>query len=93
MSLIGALRPFNPLSLLRVPIFDQLAEMLLRAVPKKKVTHARKRIRSLTKGLKNLTNIIRCPICSGPKLTHTLCWNCMRGFHKDAMLDLHKAQH
>lgn len=52
----------------------------LRAVPKKKVTHQRKRRRQLAPGskqLKYLHNLNRCPSCGHYKRSHTLCMHCV----------------
>ncbi|KAF9512610.1 hypothetical protein BS47DRAFT_1297519, partial [Hydnum rufescens UP504] len=46
------------------------------AVPKKKVSHSRKGMRSANKGLKDKTNIVACPACGQPKLAHHLCQSC-----------------
>ncbi|KAJ7293618.1 hypothetical protein C8J57DRAFT_1162331 [Mycena rebaudengoi] len=46
------------------------------AVPKKKVSHSRKSMRSATKGLKDKHNIVNCPGCGAPKLAHHLCNHC-----------------
>ncbi|KAH3672311.1 hypothetical protein WICMUC_004282 [Wickerhamomyces mucosus] len=54
-------------------------EGLLRAVPKKKVSHSRKRNRQLTgsKQLKLLNNLNRCPSCGHIKRSHHLCMHCV----------------
>ncbi|KAH3687359.1 hypothetical protein WICPIJ_001636 [Wickerhamomyces pijperi] len=56
-----------------------LLEGLLRAVPKKKVSHRRKRNRQLQgdKQLKLLNNLNRCPSCGHIKRSHTLCMHCV----------------
>jgi ribosomal protein L32 len=48
------------------------------AAPKKKTSHARKRLRQLNKQLKNLTSIYPCPLCGHAKRTHRLCLNCLK---------------
>jgi large subunit ribosomal protein L32 len=55
-----------------------LADSLLLAVPKQKVTHARKRERMTSKWLKNVQNIVRCPQCGNAKAMHTICWACYK---------------
>jgi large subunit ribosomal protein L32 len=52
----------------------------LRAVPKKKITHQRKRRRQLgpgSKQLKYLHHLNRCPSCGHYKRAHTLCMHCV----------------
>src|SRR3989337_1473242 len=46
---------------------------ILWAVPKKKTSHSKKRMRSANKGLKDKTNIVNCPGCGQKHLTHHLC--------------------
>ncbi|EAU93016.2 hypothetical protein CC1G_06736 [Coprinopsis cinerea okayama7 len=46
------------------------------AVPKKKVSHSRKAMRSSNKGLKDKQNIVACPGCGSPKLSHHYCETC-----------------
>ncbi|KZP31304.1 hypothetical protein FIBSPDRAFT_657080, partial [Athelia psychrophila] len=48
----------------------------LLAVPKKKVSHSRKSMRSADKGLVDKQNIVNCPACGMPKLSHHLCQEC-----------------
>lgn len=49
------------------------------AVPKKKVSYSRRRMRQLAseKHLKPLRNLNRCPSCGHYKRAHTLCMNCV----------------
>ncbi|PWN45210.1 hypothetical protein IE81DRAFT_320391 [Ceraceosorus guamensis] len=49
---------------------------LLKAVPKKKVSHSRKAMRSANKGLKDRTDFVHCPACGTPKLAHHICKSC-----------------
>ncbi|GFZ42661.1 hypothetical protein JCM24511_00378 [Saitozyma sp. JCM 24511] len=66
----------------------ELMPPILMAVPKHKVTHSRKSMRSANKGLKNRTNISNCEACGMPKLAHNICPNCYsqisRQWKKDA---------
>ncbi|KAK0556369.1 hypothetical protein OC846_001192 [Tilletia horrida] len=55
---------------------DFLLDPLLRAVPKKKVSHSRKSMRSANKGLKDRVDIVHCPGCGRAKLHHHLCPHC-----------------
>ncbi|KAF5095891.1 hypothetical protein D0Z00_002978 [Geotrichum galactomycetum] len=52
---------------------------LVLAVPKKKVSHQKKRQRQLAgdKQLKELKSLHRCPSCGHVKRMHTLCMNCV----------------
>ncbi|PWY98517.1 hypothetical protein BCV70DRAFT_201827 [Testicularia cyperi] len=49
---------------------------LLRAVPKKKVSHSRKSMRAANKGLKDRTDLVHCSACGKPKLHHHICASC-----------------
>ncbi|OAV86834.1 hypothetical protein PTTG_07472 [Puccinia triticina 1-1 BBBD Race 1] len=49
---------------------------LLKAVPKKKVSHSRKRMRSAHKGLQPNLSLGVCPACGEPKRQHFLCLHC-----------------
>ncbi|KAI8909325.1 hypothetical protein DFJ77DRAFT_472142 [Powellomyces hirtus] len=51
---------------------------LLWAVPKKKTTHRKKRLRMATKWLKPMRNISTCPFCGQPTLRHHLCRSCTK---------------
>ncbi|KAF8332352.1 uncharacterized protein EI90DRAFT_2918299 [Cantharellus anzutake] len=57
-------------------LLEDLFPSILLAVPKKKVSHSRKSMRSAHKGLKDKTNIVACPACGQPKLSHNLCPTC-----------------
>ncbi|ORY84827.1 hypothetical protein BCR37DRAFT_377608 [Protomyces lactucae-debilis] len=59
-------------------ILHDLWDSVLRAVPKKKTTHSKTRMRSATKGLKDKLNINNCSACGQPKLANTLCGSCYR---------------
>ncbi|KZV77726.1 hypothetical protein PENSPDRAFT_567944 [Peniophora sp. CONT] len=62
-----------------IPSLGSLLELFppwLLAVPKKKVSHSRKNMRSANKGLKDKLNIVNCPGCGAAKLSHHLCANC-----------------
>ncbi|KIM22013.1 hypothetical protein M408DRAFT_333132 [Serendipita vermifera MAFF 305830] len=62
-----------------LPGLESLLELFppwLLAVPKKKVSHSRKRMRSANKGLKDKQNIHSCKACGRPKLMHNLCHHC-----------------
>ncbi|CAH1761648.1 7430_t:CDS:1 [Entrophospora sp. SA101] len=52
------------------------------AVPKKKTSHSKKRMRSANKGLKDKVNVIQCPGCGRKNLIHHLCFHCYCDFRK-----------
>ncbi|KAI8816445.1 uncharacterized protein EV422DRAFT_546027 [Fimicolochytrium jonesii] len=56
---------------------------MLWAVPKKKTTHRKKRMRMATKWLKPLRNISSCPFCGQPTLIHHLCRTCTKEVLKE----------
>ena len=68
---------------------------LLRAAPKKKVSHSRKAMRAANKGLKDrvgmylvkpwllIADIVHCEACSRPKLQHHLCEHCYGDFARN----------
>ncbi|KAG6813260.1 hypothetical protein H0H92_012674 [Tricholoma furcatifolium] len=73
----GAL--FAPTFTWAAPSLQSLLELLppfVLAVPKSKISHSRKSMRSANKGLKDKQNIVNCPGCGHPKLAHHLCQNC-----------------
>jgi len=55
-------------------------ESILRAVPKKKQSHSRKRMRQLAgKALKDVNALSMCSSCGKVKRLHILCEHCVRG--------------
>ncbi|KAK6460045.1 mitochondrial ribosomal large subunit protein [Scheffersomyces coipomensis] len=53
--------------------------MILRAAPKKKLSHAKHRAKLYAPGNKQihpLNNIVRCPACGHVKRSHFMCMNC-----------------
>eukprot|EP00730_Choanoeca_flexa_P010403 TRINITY_DN17822_c0_g1_i1.p1 TRINITY_DN17822_c0_g1~~TRINITY_DN17822_c0_g1_i1.p1 ORF type:complete len:138 (+),score=3.08 TRINITY_DN17822_c0_g1_i1:27-416(+) len=59
--------------------FDELFEpLVLMAVPKRRTTHSKKRMRMANKYLSNGTHFQRCPACGHMKLRHHACLNCLR---------------
>ncbi|KAL1719520.1 ribosomal L32p protein family-domain-containing protein [Schizophyllum commune] len=54
----------------------ELLPGIVLAVPKKKTSHSKKRMRAAGKGLKDKQNIVSCPGCGAPKLAHHLCGKC-----------------
>ena len=55
-------------------------ESVLRAVPKNKVSHSKKRSRQMAgKALKDVNHLCKCPGCGETKRTHRLCQTCLEG--------------
>ncbi|KAE8453058.1 hypothetical protein EG329_012245 [Mollisiaceae sp. DMI_Dod_QoI] len=65
---------------LNVPGFiEGLWESILKAVPKKKTSHMKKRSRLLAgKGMKDVTALNRCSACGHIKRAHLLCPYCVK---------------
>ena len=60
-------------------LFPGLFESVLRAVPKKKTSHSKKRMRQLAgKALKDVDALNRCSACGNIKRAHLLCAHCVR---------------
>ncbi|KAK9769926.1 hypothetical protein SCAR479_13391 [Seiridium cardinale] len=68
-----------PAALQSIPgLLGDIWEGILRAVPKKKTSHMKKRHRLLAgKALKDVTSLSKCPACGHTKKMHTLCPQCM----------------
>ena len=65
---------------LSFPSLGSIWEAVLRAVPKKKTSHRKKRQRFLAgKALKDVTETNRCSACGNIKRMHLLCPYCVRG--------------
>ena len=61
-------------------IWTQIWESILRAVPKKRTSHRKKRQRFLAgKALKDVTNLNTCSACGNVKRAHLLCPYCVAG--------------
>lgn len=61
-------------------ILSGIWESILRAVPKKKTSHMKKRHRQMAgKALKDVKNLNRCSGCGQIKRAHLLCPNCVSG--------------
>ncbi|KAL4930032.1 bL32 family ribosomal protein [Aspergillus undulatus] len=69
---------------LNVPaILADIWESVLRAVPKKKTSHMKKRHRQMAgKALKDVKNLNTCPACGQIKRSHVLCQNCVENIKK-----------
>jgi large subunit ribosomal protein L32 len=65
---------------LNVPSLEGIWESILKAVPKKKTSHMKKRTRQMAgKGLKDVTALNRCSACGHVKRAHLLCPYCVAG--------------
>jgi large subunit ribosomal protein L32 len=66
---------------LNVPgLLEGIWESILRAVPKKKTSHMKKRHRQMAgKGMKDVTALNKCSACGHVKKAHFLCPYCVAG--------------
>ncbi|KAL1888963.1 Ski complex subunit Rec14 [Sporothrix stenoceras] len=59
-------------------LLGDIWESILRAVPKKKTSHSKKRSRQMAgKALKDVTSLCKCPACGRTKRMHRICPHCM----------------
>ncbi|CAI7592844.1 unnamed protein product [Penicillium pancosmium] len=66
-----------PISITIPPLLADLWESVLRAVPKKKTSHMKKRHRQMAgKALKDVQSLNKCPGCGQVKRAHLLCPHC-----------------
>ncbi|CAI4217210.1 unnamed protein product [Parascedosporium putredinis] len=64
-------------------LLGDIWESILRAVPKKKTSHSKKRHRQMAgKALKDVNSLCRCPGCGQTKRMHRLCPHCMERIHQ-----------
>lgn len=62
------------------PLLADIWEAVLRAVPKKKTSHRKKRQRFMAgKALKDVTSLNKCSACGNVKRAHLLCPYCVTG--------------
>ncbi|KXT02691.1 hypothetical protein AC578_1136 [Pseudocercospora eumusae] len=75
----AALSPLLPAALVPIPsLLAQLWDGVLRAVPKKKTSHMKKRHRQMAgKALKDVTALNKCSACGRTKRAHVLCPYCV----------------
>ncbi|CAI7582653.1 unnamed protein product [Penicillium glandicola] len=76
-----ATRFLQPVSIsLNIPsLLSDLWDSVLRAVPKKKTSHMKKRHRQMAgKALKDVKSLNRCPGCGQIKRAHLLCPTCVK---------------
>ncbi|KAI1214462.1 uncharacterized protein F4807DRAFT_408207 [Annulohypoxylon truncatum] len=87
LPLLPELAVAIPAAISRIPsLLGDIWEGILRAVPKKKTSHMKKRHRQMAgKALKDVTSLNRCPACGKVKKMHTLCSSCMA--HLGGMLE------
>ncbi|KAJ3121618.1 hypothetical protein HK098_003510 [Nowakowskiella sp. JEL0407] len=74
---IGFLRPLFPFSAFQPQRSFDFFPSILWAVPKKKTTHRKKRLRMNGKWLKPQHNAGACPYCGTPVLMHHICRTCL----------------
>ncbi|WPG98319.1 Hypothetical protein R9X50_00110800 [Acrodontium crateriforme] len=69
-----------PAALLPIPsLLGEIWDGILRAVPKKKTSHMKKRHRQMAgKALKDVTSLNKCSSCGRPKRAHVLCPYCVK---------------
>ncbi|KAJ1976992.1 hypothetical protein H4R34_003766 [Dimargaris verticillata] len=70
----------------RQRLTEIMEEAFLWAVPKKKTTHSKKRMRSSNKALKDRRDIETCPACGRNKLHHHMCLYCYRDLKRSYRL-------
>jgi large subunit ribosomal protein L32 len=70
-----------PTAAISIPsLLSDIWEGILKAVPKKKTSHMKRRHRLLAgKALKDVKSVVKCPGCGKPKKSHTLCPYCVSG--------------
>jgi ribosomal protein L32 len=80
-SLLPSLAIAIPGVSLNLPnLLDDIWESVLRAVPKNKTSHSRKRHRQMAgKALEDVNHLCKCPGCGAVKRTHRLCQQCLEG--------------
>ena len=88
------LSPILPAALAPIPtLLGELWDGLLKAVPKKKTSHMKKRHRQMASGkhLKDVTALNKCSACGRLKRAHVLCPYCVKSecHHTHAKSDGH----
>ncbi|KAK1150336.1 hypothetical protein N8T08_000238 [Aspergillus melleus] len=81
-----AQNPWRPAAFaLNVPgLLSGIWDSVLRAVPKKKTSHMKKRHRQMAgKALKDVKNLNTCPGCGQIKRAHVLCPHCVANIKKE----------
>lgn len=79
LPVISSLAIAIPAAIQTIPsILGDIWEGILKAVPKSKTSHMKKRHRQMAgKALRDVTNLNKCPACGGVKKMHTLCPTCV----------------
>lgn len=81
LSLSNMLRPSVTIPAISIPLpalWADIWEGVLKAVPKKKTSHSKRRSRQLAgKALKDTKSLNSCPGCGKPKRAHLLCPYCV----------------
>ncbi|KAL7416429.1 hypothetical protein BDY24DRAFT_379725 [Mrakia frigida] len=65
-------------------LLQDLWETILRAVPKTRTSHSKKRRRATNKQLKDKLDITSCRACGRPKLSSSICPHCKSAIQRDA---------
>ena len=69
-------------------LMDELLEpFVLMAVPKRRTSHSKKRMRMATKYLRNSSHHQKCPACGQVQLRHHACLNCISMLKKVATVE------
>ncbi|CAK7213007.1 hypothetical protein SCUCBS95973_001653 [Sporothrix curviconia] len=84
---LAATTPVLPAISLSLPSLPSLLgdiwESILRAVPKKKTSHSKKRHRQMAgKALKDVNSLCKCPACGRTKRMHHMCPHCMESIRE-----------
>ncbi|CAK7219615.1 hypothetical protein SBRCBS47491_003913 [Sporothrix bragantina] len=84
---LAAATPVLPAISLSLPSLPSLLgdiwESILRAVPKKKTSHSKKRHRQMAgKALKDVNSLCKCPACGRTKRMHHMCPHCMESIRE-----------
>ncbi|KAI4721666.1 hypothetical protein E4T48_01967 [Aureobasidium sp. EXF-10727] len=76
--------PLLPSIVIPIPgLVSDIWESILKAVPKKKTSHMKKRHRQMAgKGLKDVTSLNKCSGCGRVKRAHYLCPHCVMSIKK-----------
>ncbi|KAJ5936975.1 54S ribosomal protein L32 [Penicillium verhagenii] len=78
-GLLSAAIALPSISITIPPLLSDLWDSVLRAVPKKKTSHMKKRHRQMAgKALKDVQSLNKCPGCGQIKRAHLLCPTCVK---------------
>ncbi|CEL11409.1 Putative WD domain protein [Aspergillus calidoustus] len=77
-TILSTVLPSTGIALNIPDILSDIWDSVLRAVPKKKTSHMKKRHRQMAgKALKDVKNLNTCPACGQIKRSHVLCQHCV----------------